>query len=103
MGRFLLTTGIVIISIGCGKHSPPPISKDRLAEGVSATPSEISGYSGTIPELKDGSFRYWFYSDVSSSDDSECPVISKYEFHDGKFTARQLPGTPASMVCRCSQ
>ncbi len=84
MTRLILTTTMTLLIIGCDKQSPPTITNGRLAEGVYATPSEISGYSGTTLELKDGNFRYWFYTDVRGPDEPEYPITGKYKFQDGK-------------------
>jgi hypothetical protein len=106
-----LTAIIVLLSIGCTDQSErkidtgppktvseplrtdsalrivdseqPKIVNDRLAEGVYATPDEISGFSGTTLELKDGGFRYWFHSDVGGLNEPEYPIIGKYEFQNG--------------------
>ncbi|WP_299465011.1 hypothetical protein [uncultured Gimesia sp.] len=86
MLRLLLTSVMCLLAAGCNPP-PPEISNDRLAEGVYATPDEISGFSGTTLELKDGKFRYWFYTDVVDPDEPgpEFPITGEYEFQDGQL------------------
>ncbi len=84
MNRFLLTTTATLFIFGCSKQPPPRISNAHMAEGVYSTPSEISGFSGTILELKAGKFRYWFYSDVRLGDEPEYPLTGQYDFQNGK-------------------
>lgn len=84
MIRYELITAIAFLVLGC-TQPPPKITNERLAEGVYATPDEISGFSGTTLELKNGKFRYWFYSDVRTSDEPKYPITGKYEFQDGKL------------------
>ncbi len=79
---------IAALALGCTEQGPPKITNGRLAEGVYATPGEISGFSGTILELKDGKFRYWFYSDVGGLDEPKYPVSGYYEFTEGKVLLR---------------
>jgi hypothetical protein len=52
-------------------------------EGVYCTPDEISGFSGTVLELKGGRFRYWFYSDVRGPDEPKYPLTGPYAVRDG--------------------
>jgi len=47
-------------------------------EGVYCTCSEIGGFSGTVLELRDGKFRYWFYSDVMGLDEPRYPITGDY-------------------------
>ena len=53
-----------------------------LIEGVYVHPNEIGGFTGTILELKDGEFRYWFCSDVGR-DDTPYPQKGTYAVDDG--------------------
>jgi hypothetical protein len=50
----------------------------KLADGVYSMCDEVSGYSGEIVELKDGKFRYWFYSDVLTGREPEYPLNGDY-------------------------
>src|SRR5262245_19528277 len=50
----------------------------RLPEGVYVMCKEVSGYSGETIELKDGRFRYWFYSDVVSGREPKYPLNGTY-------------------------
>lgn len=89
MTRLTLTTAIALLALGCTDRTPPQITKGRLAfEGVYATPGEISGFSGTTLELKDGGFRYWFYRDIGGLDEPEYSITGKYELQDGKVLLR---------------
>ena len=89
---------IAALAVGCVQcHAaepaadPPKSKQDRPAkprglEGIYCTPVEISGFSGTALELKDGKFEYWFYSDVGTGDEPEYPVTGKYSQKDGQLT-----------------
>lgn len=55
----------------------PNLASEPLVEGVYVTTSEIRGYTGTILELQEGRFRYWFYSDVGGGD-KEYPETGTY-------------------------
>src|SRR5262245_22804499 len=59
-------------------------------DGLYCTGSEIGGFSGTVLELRDGKFRYWFYSDVAGPDEPHYPVIGKYSVDGEKVV---LAGT----------
>lgn len=83
--------------LGCADRAEPPVSQsidqptssvDSTCarpshtpglDGLYCTTSEIGGFSETILELRDGRFRYWFYSDARSSDDPEYPVAGTYQ------------------------
>jgi hypothetical protein len=61
-------------------------SRSQGLEGVYCTSHEIGGFSGTILELKDGKFRYWFYSDVGGLDEPQYPLTGKYMQKDQVLT-----------------
>jgi hypothetical protein len=48
------------------------------AEGTYTMCREVEGYSGETIELKDGRFRYWFYSDVETGDEPAYPLTGAY-------------------------
>jgi len=51
----------------------------KLVEGVYSMCDEVSGYSGEVVELKDGKFRYWFYTDVSGgAEEPKYPLTGDY-------------------------
>lgn len=54
-------------------------------EGIYCTPLEISGFSGTVLELKAGRFRYWFYSDVIISNGPKYPLSGEYSIEEGRL------------------
>lgn len=83
MFRLIASSVFAAVAIGCSGASPPEITNDRLAEGVYCTTSEISGYTGTTLELKDGRFRYWFYTDIADPDGPKYPITGEYEFQNG--------------------
>src|ERR1051325_3474701 len=64
--------------------------RDRI-DGVYVTADEISGFSGTILELKDGAFRYWFYSDVGGGD--EYPISGKYKIQESNLVLMRKEAT----------
>lgn len=87
MKRLLSLTAACLLIVGCAESAEPELSGDQLVEGVYSTPREIQLFSGTTLELKDGKYRYWFYTDVVSHDHPEpaWPLTGKYEFQDGKL------------------
>jgi len=103
MARIMLLMAIFLFSGGCIRltpESPVPVVRltkeingEKLAEGAYATPSEVSGFSGTILELKNREFRYWFYSDVVSLNDPQnYPVNGKYQFQNGELKLEDAKG-----------
>jgi hypothetical protein len=71
--------------------TPPPggiASTEPGIEGVYCTGSEIGGFSGTVLELRDGRFRYWFYSDVVGPNEPHLPVIGDYSMEGEKVVLR---------------
>jgi len=50
----------------------------KLTEGVYSMCEEVAGYSGEVVELKDGKFRYWFYSDVVTDHEPQYPLSGNY-------------------------
>lgn len=58
----------------------------KLVEGVYSMCDEVSGYSGEVVELKDGRFRYWFYSDVSTGREPEYPLSGAYRVAGDRLT-----------------
>lgn len=55
-------------------------------DGVYTMCSEVSGYSGETVELKDGKFRYWFYSDVSTGKEPAYPLTGTYTVNGTTLT-----------------
>jgi hypothetical protein len=58
----------------------------KLREGVYAMCEEVTGYSGETIELKDGKFRYWFYSDVVAGDEPHYPLSGSYSVKGNTLT-----------------
>jgi hypothetical protein len=59
----------------------------KLVEGVYSLCEEVSGYSGEVVELKDGKFRYWFYSDVSGGgEEPKYPLTGDYRIAGDTLT-----------------
>jgi hypothetical protein len=50
----------------------------KLPEGVYSLCEEVAGYSGEVLELRDGKFRYWFYSDVGTDKEPTYPLSGTY-------------------------
>ena len=46
----------------------------KLREGVYVLCGEVFGYANETLELKEGKFRYWFYSDVKLGDEPKYPL-----------------------------
>src|SRR5687767_9085259 len=61
-------------------------SKVPGVEGTYCTALEIAAFSGTVLELKEGKFRYWFYSDASGGQEPKYPVTGAYLIQDGRLT-----------------
>jgi len=95
---------VIALTVGCNQPSDtaptavnpaptavdavPPVgdpSREPGLEGLYTTPDEISGFSGTVLELKGGHFRYWFYSDVSLPDSPKFPLTGKYDQQGDKL------------------
>lgn len=53
------------------------LEKPSQIDGVYMLCEEVAGYSGEALELKDGKFRYWFYSDVGG-DKTKYPLVGTY-------------------------
>jgi hypothetical protein len=60
----------------------------KLEEGVYSMCDEVAGYSGEVVELKDGMFRYWFYSDVNNGQEPEYPLSGNYKVSGDTLTSR---------------
>jgi len=58
----------------------------KLTEGVYSMCEEVAGYSGEVVELKDGKFRYWFTSDVSTGREPEYPLSGEYRVSGDTLT-----------------
>jgi hypothetical protein len=55
--------------------------------GLYAMCQDVAGFSGEFLELKDGKFRYWFYSDVVGVDDPpKYPLEGRYKIEGEKLT-----------------
>jgi hypothetical protein len=50
----------------------------KLREGVYSLVKEVAGFSGEVVELKDGKFRYWFFSDVKREGEPAYPLAGAY-------------------------
>lgn len=55
-----------------------PQANVQLPDGVYAMCMEVSGFSGETIELKNGRFRYWFYSDVVTDRTLKYPLDGAY-------------------------
>jgi hypothetical protein len=64
-----------------------------LAEGVYKTCEEVSGFSGEILELKEGRFRYWFYTDVITGREPAYPLSGTYRIK-GNTLVLKHPDVP---------
>jgi hypothetical protein len=58
----------------------------KLPEGVYSMCQEVAGYSGEVLELKDGKFRYWFYSDVGTDKEPAYPLTGTYRISGTTLT-----------------
>lgn len=47
---------------------------------------DVSGYSGETIELKNGRFRYWFYSDMVTGNEPTYPLSGRYTHSGGAVT-----------------
>lgn len=54
--------------------------------GVYQMPREVQGFSGETLELKDGKFRYWFYSDVEGGKEPKYPLEGTYTVQGDTIT-----------------
>lgn len=68
-------------------YMPLPIN----LHGIYATSREIAGFSGTILEISDAKFRYWFYSDVRWSGEPEYPISGKALFQNERVVIEFHP------------
>lgn len=62
----------VALLAGCRDEARP------APEGLYLMCREVQGFSGETIELKDGKFRYWFYSDVVTGDEPTYPLTGTY-------------------------
>ena len=74
---FLLCVPFIVF--GCDGSRESQASLPDLKEGVYVLCEEVSGYSGETLEVRDGRFRYWFYSDVVTGDEPSYPLSGKYK------------------------
>jgi hypothetical protein len=58
--------------------APDPQKPSPLREGTYQLCEEVTGYSGEKLELKDGRFKYWFYSDVRTGEEPTYPLSGTY-------------------------
>jgi hypothetical protein len=58
----------------------------KLQEGVYSMCEEVAGYSGEVLELKDGKYRYWFYSDVGTDKEPTYPLSGAYRISGTTLT-----------------
>ena len=65
---------------GCGEPFAPPV------DGVYSLCEEVSGFSGEILELRNGTFRYWFYSDVVTGHEPTYPLTGSYGLSGSTLT-----------------
>lgn len=63
---------VLLCAAGCGQGARTAV------DGVYTLCREAAGYSGETLELKDGRFRYWFYSDVEEKDTPDYPLSGAY-------------------------
>jgi len=61
-------------------------AQPTAVDGVFTMCSEVRGFSGETVELKDGKFRYWFYSDVSTGKDPTYPLTGTYTVNGTTLT-----------------
>ena len=54
-------------------------NKSEKIDGVFVTSQGIAGFSGTVLELKNGKFRYWFYSDVGQPEETKFPLTGDFK------------------------
>lgn len=65
--------------LGCHRASAP------FREGVYSLCSEVAGFSGETLELKDGTFRYWFHSDVGVDGEPTYPLTGAYSISSDRL------------------
>ncbi len=70
---------ILALLFGCGSDLRPP-------DGVYTMCREVAGFSGETLELKDGRFRYWFYSDVVTGNEPAFPLTGTYRIRGDTLT-----------------
>jgi hypothetical protein len=58
----------------------------KVPEGVYSMCEEVAGFSGEVLELKDGKFRYWFYSDVGTDKEPTYPLTGTYRISGTTLT-----------------
>ncbi len=66
---------LLLLSLFSGCHLQ---ARPAAVDGVYTLCEEVQGYSGETLELKDGKFRYWFYSDVATGDEPKYPLTGTY-------------------------
>jgi hypothetical protein len=64
-----------------------------LAEGVYKTCEEVSAFSGETLELREGQFRYWFYSDVHTGKEPAYPLSGAFRIK-GNTLVLEHPDVP---------
>jgi hypothetical protein len=74
----ILVLGLLL---GCGENIAPP-------EGIYTMCREVQGFSGETIELKNGEFRYWFYSDVVTGNGPAYPLKGKYTVSGNTITLK---------------
>jgi len=75
---------IALAVLFCGllsQEKAPP-----AADGIYMLCREVEGYSGETLELKDGKFRYWFYSDVVTDKEPKYPLEGTYTVKGDSIT-----------------
>jgi hypothetical protein len=93
----LVAIASIVFVLGCQE-------KGSIQEGVYTTCKEIAKYTNETVELKNGKFRYWFYSDVHTGTSIAYPLSGEYrisgstlildhpDIHDAKRTIAKIKG-----------
>jgi hypothetical protein len=72
---------LLLLLTSCHPQTQPP-----GVDGVYTMCKEVRGFSGENLELKDGKFRYWFYSDAKTGDEPEYPLSGSYTVDGSTLT-----------------
>lgn len=65
---------VLLLAFMAGCHEEPR----PAPEGLYLMCREVQGFSGETLELKNGRFRYWFYSDVVTGNEPAYPLTGSY-------------------------
>ena len=72
---------LVYLALGSGFHLAYSGDAPPKVDGLYSLCAEVAGFSGETLELKDGKFRYWFYTDmhVVGAKEIKFPLTGKFK------------------------